>query len=191
MRVGGCDPSLTGCALVAHVDGELREHEFKSKNLGDTVEARNARYETILRPLREAVIAAKLDLLVIEGHPVGAKNGKAFDRAELRGQLQLVLGKHVGAWVELNPIHLKQYVTGKGNADWDEMVRCVHERWGRRFASDNTCDAYALWRFGLELVPLIGTGHPQQAVERLLAREKRARVDRERVRNNQLFLGGR
>lgn len=191
MRVGGLDPSLSGTALTLHVGAKSETHEWGTKFVDNTVESRNERYALILRPARELLRAHPLDLMVIEGHPPGGVDGKAFDRAELRGQIMLTLKPYVGRWVEVSPVDLKQYTAHAGNADKPRMAEAVRERWGRSFDTDNKVDAYALWQMGCELARYRDRdGHLQQYVKALVDQEKKAAEQRRKASERQLWLGG-
>lgn len=191
MRVGGLDPSLSGTALTLHVGVKSETYEWPTKYVGNTIEERNERYAKILRPARELLRANPLDLMVIEGHPPGGVDGKAFDRSELRGQIMLALKPHVGRWVEVSPVDLKQYTAHAGNADKPRMGQAVFERWGRRFDTDNKVDSYALWQMGCELARYRDRdGHLQQYVKALVDQEKKAEEQRRKASQRQLWLGG-
>jgi Holliday junction resolvasome RuvABC endonuclease subunit len=191
MTVAGLDPSLSGTALAHQSGASIVVDEWRTKFDNNTVEARNERYAEILRPMREILKARPVDVLVIEGHPFGAVDGKAFDRAELRGQIMLVLKPYVGCWVEIAPHHLKQFVTGKGNASKTEVEQAITRRWGRGFDSDNQADAYGLLQIGLVLHRLRRAGgHLQDRVPAVVAEELNAAKQRAKAKERQLMLGG-
>lgn len=48
--------------------------------------------------------------------------------------------------LQVPPMTLKKYATGKGTAKKQEMLLQIYKRWGVEFTDDNAADAYALAR---------------------------------------------
>jgi Holliday junction resolvasome RuvABC endonuclease subunit len=48
--------------------------------------------------------------------------------------------------LQIPPMTLKKYATGKGTAKKQEMLLQIYKRWGIEFPDDNAADAYALAR---------------------------------------------
>jgi Holliday junction resolvasome RuvABC endonuclease subunit len=48
--------------------------------------------------------------------------------------------------LQIPPMTLKKYATGKGNAKKQEMLLQIYKRWGVEFNDDNAADAYSLAR---------------------------------------------
>lgn len=53
---------------------------------------------------------------------------------------------HLRTPLQIPPMTLKKYATGKGNAKKQEMLLQMYKRWGVEFTNDNAADAYALGR---------------------------------------------
>jgi Holliday junction resolvasome RuvABC endonuclease subunit len=60
--------------------------------------------------------------------------------------------------LQIPPMTLKKYASGKGTAKKQEMLLQIYKRWGVEFNDDNAADAYALGR--------LATGSAIDAVER-------------------------
>jgi Holliday junction resolvasome RuvABC endonuclease subunit len=60
--------------------------------------------------------------------------------------------------LQVPPMTLKKYATGKGTAKKQEMLLQIYKRWGVEFNDDNAADAYALAR--------LATGSAIDAIER-------------------------
>lgn len=85
------------------------------------------------------------DLIVMEGYSFGSKDGKAFDRSEIRGVLRLTAIHEQVPFVEIDPGTLKMFGTGKGNAQKPEVIANARERFGYEGFDDNAADATILW----------------------------------------------
>jgi crossover junction endodeoxyribonuclease RuvC len=48
--------------------------------------------------------------------------------------------------LQIPPMTLKKYATGKGTSKKQEMLLQIYKRWGVEFSDDNAADAYALGR---------------------------------------------
>ena len=53
---------------------------------------------------------------------------------------------HLKAPLQVSPMTLKKYATGKGTAKKQEMLLQIYKRWGIEFNDDNAADSYALAR---------------------------------------------
>jgi Holliday junction resolvasome RuvABC endonuclease subunit len=60
--------------------------------------------------------------------------------------------------LQIPPMTLKKYASGKGNAKKQEMLLQIFKRWGIEFNDDNAADAYALAR--------LASGSAIDAIER-------------------------
>jgi Holliday junction resolvasome RuvABC endonuclease subunit len=52
--------------------------------------------------------------------------------------------------LQIPPMTLKKYATGKGTAKKQEMLLQIYKRWGVEFNDDNAADAYALARLAAD-----------------------------------------
>jgi Holliday junction resolvasome RuvABC endonuclease subunit len=53
--------------------------------------------------------------------------------------------------LQIPPMTLKKYATGKGTAKKQEMLLQIYKRWGVEFNDDNAADAYALARLATDV----------------------------------------
>ncbi len=54
--------------------------------------------------------------------------------------------EHLRTPLQIPPMTLKKYATGKGTAKKQEMLMQIYKRWGIEFNDDNAADSYALAR---------------------------------------------
>ena len=103
----------------------------------------------------------KFDTIAFNGHEVV---DIAMEGTVLASQSALVLGElaatvkltilayyeieeitwHLRAPLQVPPMTLKKYATGKGTAKKQEMLMQIYKRWGVEFNDDNAADSYAL-----------------------------------------------
>ena len=141
----GLDISLsaTGWALIEQSGHLLAMGTIKSKPDAD----RFARFDRILKTIKQVGSFSLLQLVVIEGYSFNSF-GKVFDIAELSGIIKFELWKNAIRFVEIPPNTLKKFVTGKGNSDKNIMMQKAFKQWGIEFADDNACDAFCLAKYG-------------------------------------------
>ena len=60
--------------------------------------------------------------------------------------------QHLRVPLQIPPMTLKKYATGKGTAKKQEMLLQIYKRWGVEFNDDNAADAYSLARLAGECV---------------------------------------
>ena len=154
----GIDQSLTGFALSAVSVEFPNKHKtwvFKSEYRGVQ---RLANIQSFLKD--------KLTQFQWEGWSV---KDVAMEGTVLASQSALVLGELAATvkltlWeksilpLQIPPMTLKKYATGKGTAKKQEMLLQMYKRWGVEFNDDNAADAYALAR--------LATGSAIDAIER-------------------------
>jgi Holliday junction resolvasome RuvABC endonuclease subunit len=66
--------------------------------------------------------------------------------------------EHMRVPLQIPPMTLKKYATGKGTSKKQEMLLQIYKRWGVEFNDDNAADAYALAR--------LASGSAIDAIER-------------------------
>jgi Holliday junction resolvasome RuvABC endonuclease subunit len=66
--------------------------------------------------------------------------------------------EHLRKPLQIPPMTLKKYATGKGTSKKQEMLLQIYKRWGVEFNDDNAADAYALAR--------LASGSAIDAIER-------------------------
>lgn len=88
-------------------------------------------------------------LVALEGYSFGSHQG-AHQIGEWGGLLRWTLWGEMVPYIEVSPSTLKSYVSGKGNAPKEVMLREVFRKWGFEAASNDEADAYGLARFAEE-----------------------------------------
>jgi crossover junction endodeoxyribonuclease RuvC len=88
------------------------------------------------------------DLWVLEGYAFG-RNHKAAELGELGGVVKRGLWLNHQEMLIVPPSTHKQFITGKGNSQKDEVRLGVYKRWGFEHKSNDVVDAYGLAQIGL------------------------------------------
>lgn len=92
-------------------------------------------------------------LVLIEGYAYGAKGAAVVSLGELGGTIRLALWETRIPYLEIPPAQVKKFVTGKGNAPKQIMLKEVFKRFdGEDIDDDNIADAFSLMQLGLALV---------------------------------------
>jgi len=153
----GIDQSLTGFALsVVSVDSPNlhKTWVFKSQykgvqRLDDIVAWLYTTFDS-LRPRHEIVGVA------MEGTVLQSQAASIL--GELAGVTKLSLynyfdnlNQQSALPLQIPPMTLKKYATGKGTAKKQEMLLQIYKRWGVEFNDDNAADAYALARLASDV----------------------------------------
>lgn len=100
-----------------------------------------------------AAVTCKPDLVVVEWLPQFTGHGDAALRlAELHGAIKHWMWSRGLVYVDVRPVHLKQYATGKGNATKTEVREAVTARYGRllHIGTEDEADAVALLASALD-----------------------------------------
>jgi len=147
----GLDQSYGGFGFAAlHQNGSADFHLWNfTKNKGGDAE----RLLIIYNMLSHHFWALEREynvVVVMEGYAHGAK----FNREKL-GELGGIVKAAVYEIYKKEPIIvpptvLKKFVTGKGNAKKEDMVKAVEERWIAGIDDHNLADAYGLARYAME-----------------------------------------
>jgi len=167
MIVVGIDPSLTSTGIVVLRNNEIGK-ALTTKNepkLG-TIERVRRIYEQInnvIENLSTCYVNAYIgdkrmirweppSLIVIEGFSYGSKGRGVFDIAYLgwriREELERYRTEDDIPWLEVSPSQVKQFATGKGNANKEVVLQQVYKRWGVELTDNNQADAYVLAQIG-------------------------------------------
>lgn len=168
----GIDQSLTGFALSAVSVNSPNQHMtwvFKSEYRGvqrlydiqdfisDKFEYLSSKGNLVVDVAMEGTVLASNSALVL---------------GELSATVKLFLFEHFDdinhynpprpqqcrTPLQIPPMTLKKYASGKGSAKKQEMLLQIYKRWGVEFNDDNAADAYALGR--------LATGSHIDAVEK-------------------------
>ena len=174
MIVCGIDPSLTGTAVVwGESITEFNHERLSSKPCGDGVVARMRRLESLVGKIDKLIRMIGPDLILIEGYSFGSKCNREF-LGEFGGVCRWHLIDHTPNVLEVSPSHLKQFVTGKGNAKKDVVAAHCANRWGVMFDDSDTYDAFGLYAIALaaagQFTP--GTAIQSEVVGKILAGHK-------------------
>jgi crossover junction endodeoxyribonuclease RuvC len=159
----GIDPSLTSTGIVVLRDGnlELAETTKNRPELGiiERVRLIRERINDIILNLKTRQKSKEgfpywqaPDLIVIEGFSYGSKGRSVFDIAYLgwriREELERFKTDEDILWIEVPPSQLKQFATGKGNANKEIILQQTYKHWGVEFSDNNQADAYVLAQIG-------------------------------------------
>jgi Holliday junction resolvasome RuvABC endonuclease subunit len=141
----GIDQSLTGFAM-AFIDCDNPENYFaevfRSKysgvqRLDNIAEWMDGSIDYFCR---DNIVDVAMEGTVLASH-------SALVLGELSATVKLTLYRR---WevlpLQVPPMTLKKYATGKGNSKKQEMLMQMYKRWGVEFNDDNAADAYALSR---------------------------------------------
>lgn len=145
MLVLGIDPSVkTGLILLRHEQDQLnlvQEKQLKTKlrgfDLGEMVA------ETVLGWVKQF----SPDLVTIESY---AMHGTQIVQAvELGTIIRFFMSRTGISYLDVPPTSLKKFVTGKGNAKKDLVIKEVFKRFDYDTDTDDLADAYGLAALGL------------------------------------------
>lgn len=147
MKILGADLSLTGTGLVVLTDGKVTFQKLiKSKPQGDKPKDELQRLIGIIRQVK----VEGIDLVVVEGIAFGIRKTTSLAQlSALNYLVRMQCWEHSVPFVIVSPNTLKKFITGKGNAEKDQIMLAVYKRW--KFMPDNSdiADAYGLARIGL------------------------------------------
>jgi Holliday junction resolvasome RuvABC endonuclease subunit len=153
----GIDQSLTGFAL------SVVSVEFPNlhKTLVYKSEFRGVqRLADIHWWLKGQLFVIKLEHTIkdvaMEGTVLASHSALAL--GELSAIVKLALWEEHILPLQIPPMTLKKYATGKGTAKKQEMLLQIYKRWGVEFNDDNAADAYSLAR--------LASGSAIDAIER-------------------------
>lgn len=158
------DPSLTNTAVFI---GNEQHHDtrcFSSKNQGDHVAGRIARYEAQVG----AIIAwlergEPIEAIVMEAYSFGSNDARAKFSAEYGGILRFHLVDLTTTIYEVAPSTLKKFATGKGAGAKDMIAAHLTKRYGVMFDNNDEFDAFALFQMGLIIAGRTQPGSTAQA----------------------------
>lgn len=149
----GIDQSLTGFALAAVNIDKPNQYEiwvYKSDRSGverllDIKEWIESKF-VFLEENGNLAINAAMEGTVLASH-------SALKLGELAALVKITLyemmiaeNPDVAVPLQIPPMTLKKYATGKGNAKKQEMMLQIYKRWDVELNDDNAADAYSLAR---------------------------------------------
>lgn len=153
----GIDASLegTGLCLVSGVGLVLRSTTVLPTGLRDM-----ARLAMIKATTAAFVDGMDVAYAAVEGYAFGAIN-QAFSLGEIGGVLRLLVHECGIPRVDVPPVNLKKWATGRTEADKNEMVAAAIAD-GARPGDHNQADAYFLARIALALADDSPETRPRQ-----------------------------
>lgn len=92
------------------------------------------------------LVKHKIKHAIIENYAYAAK-GQVFNIGELGGVIKLLLFENKIDYVTVAPTALKKFITGKGNAKKELMLKYVYKKYNFDTDNNNICDAFALGKY--------------------------------------------
>lgn len=164
----GIDPSLTATAIVIIDEtGALqRSRVVTTKQTGPS------RLVTIRNETkRELNNFPVTPFSCIEHYAMGAKFGREL-AGELGGILRVMMHENEIDYIEIPPLRLKQFATGKGSAEKDHILLAVFKKWGVEFKTNDEADAFILAQMARVLWTVRSIGEPAYDKLKLTAYER-------------------
>lgn len=107
-------------------------------------------------------------IVMVEGFAFGSRGRAAVSLGGLGWLVRANLYRRGIAYMDVPPAVLKKYVTGKGNAKKDVMMRDVYRRWGFEAPTTDEADAFALAMLGQTVLDA-GSGRLTKADQAIVA----------------------
>lgn len=92
------------------------------------------------------LVKHKIKHAIIENYAYAAR-GQVFNIGELGGVIKLLLFESDINIITVPPTTLKKFVTGKGNAKKELMLKYVYKKFKFDTDNNNICDAFALGKY--------------------------------------------
>ena len=144
----GFDASLTSSGFAyKDSEGEYHTGRVKTERLKGPERLSFIR-ECFIDVIGKASKVAPVELIIYEGYAMSRNANNAFTIGELGGVLSLAAWEMGIDVLLVPPSNLKQFTTGKGNADKDRMIECVASSWGYSVPQNDEADAFALLKLG-------------------------------------------
>lgn len=147
-KIVAIDPSLSNTAVAGGFDSEVEITCFKSKKLGDTLRDRFNRYRGLVsRILSQVAQYQPCEAILIEGYSYASKVNREI-LGEFGGLLREGLLSY-GEVIEVPPMTLKKFCTGRGNCDKIAVATALSRRYGGEYKTSDEWDALGLYHVGL------------------------------------------
>jgi crossover junction endodeoxyribonuclease RuvC len=140
MRILALDLSLTGTGWALWENG-LSFGTLEMKKLTGM-----ARFDAIVN--RVLLLAEGSSLIIMEGLSFGSNDPSAQERAGLAFTIRYKLWQAGKSFKIVAPTSLKKFVTGKGNAPKEMVIKEVFKRWDIDAGNNNEADAIGLLMIG-------------------------------------------
>jgi crossover junction endodeoxyribonuclease RuvC len=140
----GIDQSLTGFAMsVVDVDNPTQHKTYVYKSPYKGV-LRLKDIQLFMQNVFSTCFAYTIVDVAMEGTVLASHSALVLGELSATVKLQLLDNKR--APLQIPPMTLKKYASGKGTSKKQEMLMQIYKRWGVEFNDDNAADAYALAR---------------------------------------------
>lgn len=151
----GLDLSLVETGLVKLYPSD--NHNYLFSLIKTEAHQFNSEFERIcfiLHQISEHTLHPLMpDLVVIEGLSFGSKNTRSLTSlAKLHFAIENHLVIYNIRYEFVPPSTLKKHITGKGNAKKEVMLLKIYKKYGIEFSNHNIADAYALAKYGEEVI---------------------------------------
>jgi crossover junction endodeoxyribonuclease RuvC len=137
----GIDPSLTATAVVAVAGKGQMVKSTICKTAWDGPKRLVSIRDQVDRFIGQ--FGDQVVLIGIEHYAMGAKWGREA-AGELGGILRVAMYEEGCEYIEIAPMQLKQFATGKGTAQKDHVLMAVYKKWGLEFRTNDEADAFVL-----------------------------------------------
>ena len=152
-RFIGIDLSLTGTGLtILDEDANIITQKCIATSSSQDIVTRCRLIEREIKSYLHEYALYEGKAVYIEGLSFGSKGNAALELAGLHYIMRYSLEYYltVDKVEVIPPTVIKKYVTGKGNAKKNIMLKEAYKKWGIDMNDDNVCDSYALARMSHE-----------------------------------------
>lgn len=111
---------------------------------------RMERIKYIVKQIQGLLATVSPDFVVLENYSFNSKNDREM-AGELGGHVRMAIYDRKIPIYMVPPTSLKKFISGKGNASKQQVMRAIREKHNKDFSNDNIADAFALWKMGNEL----------------------------------------
>lgn len=138
----GIDLSLSGTGIVVlDKDSNIFLEQLSQTNSKDSIEDRFLKIEKDILMIIDNYCPRYIN---IEGLSFSSNGQSTLDLAGLHFVIRTTLRKNNIPFNVTSPGSLKKFITGKGNAKKNLMLKEVYKKWGVDLSDDNICDAFCL-----------------------------------------------
>lgn len=149
----GIDPSVTETGYCYGKLGKVSDEPGDFWGAGVIRHHKDLRGMARVRATMDGIekVLTEVDPVAVfmEGYAFSrGKVGRIFDLAEMGMAIKLVVLRFGIPIIVVPPTTLKAFVTGRGNAQKQEVAAAIQSIWGPKFSNDNKADAYGLMIYG-------------------------------------------
>lgn len=147
----GIDPAVNTGIAVLEGQRECEVYVYNSKIAAKKYDFHLKRWHPYMKELEGLLKHYNPDIVVFEGYGF-ASHSLAVSVAIGTLLRHTVVMNSTARIIEVAPMTLKKFITGKGNAKKDLMMLEVFKRWNFAATSNDAADAYALAKVGMALL---------------------------------------